>query len=278
LIVIDNGVAQSVSITGQFKPRNVFVGTRSVSQVAISSDAEWLGSVETSSSGSTVAYLYNVKTRNQVKLSCPSTCNGANAESVRFDQSQQNLLVLYDNGALLMWSTASPHAQPCEFFAPDPGFIVQDAEFDQAGDKVVTADSDGNATLFGTASCSGAHRGTVDKTLNRVTGAINSAVFNPAGTEVVTSGLDGSIAVWNVSSGQPIVLGPTPDPTPSAVEDAVFDDSGGKVLTVGNDGVMRVWSAQVATESLSDLERAARTRILQDLTQFQQSLYGAAAR
>jgi len=278
LVVINNSVAQSVSISGKFKPRDVFTSSHSVSQIAISSKAQWLGSIETDSNGDSYAYLYNIKTKNVVKLSCPQTCAGAEAQAVRFDKSQKRLLVRYDNGALLLWSTDQPHAQPCELFSPDPGFTVSDAEFDTNGNLVVTADSDGNATIFSTASCATSHKGSVEKTLNRVTGSIYTAQFNPASTEIVTAGLDGSLTLWNVASGQPIVLGPSPDPTPSAIEGATFDVSGAKVLSVGNDGVMRLWSATVASESLSQLEKTARARILEDLTPFQQSLYSAAAK
>jgi WD40 repeat protein len=154
---------------------------------------------------------------------------------------------------------------------------VSDAEFDTKGNLVVTSDSDGNATIFSTDSCARSHVGSVDKILNRVTGAINTAQFNPAGTQIVTAGLDGSLTDWNIASGQPIVLGPSPDPTPSAIEAATFDDSGTKVLSVGNDEVMRLWSAAVASESLTQLEKTARARIFENLTPFQQSLYGAAA-
>jgi WD40 repeat protein len=197
---------------------------------------------------------------------------------VQFDKSQGRLLVRYNNGALLIWSTTQPHSRPCELFSPDPGFTVSDAEFDTTGNLVVTADSDGNATIFSTASCATSHKGSVEKILNRVTGSIDTAQFNPAGTEIVTAGLDGSLTLWNVASGQPIVLGPSPDPTPAAIEGATFDDSGANVLSVGNDGVMRLWSATVASESLSQLEETARARILENLTPFQQSLYGAAAK
>jgi WD40 repeat protein len=277
LLVVNNSTAESVSISGKFKTGNVFTSSHTVSQIAVSSRAQWLGSIESDSNGDSYAFLYNIKSTHGVKLSCPQTCSGAEAESVRFDAPQKHLLVLYDNGALLMWSTAQPHAQPCEFFSPDPGFTVSDAEFDTKGNLVVTADSDGNATIFRTDSCAKSHKGSVDKILNRVTGSINTAQFNPAGTEIVTAGLDGSLTVWNVASGQPIVLGPTPDPTPSAIEAATFDDNGANVLAVGNDGVMRLWSAKVASESLSQLEKTARVRIFEDLTPFQQSLYSAAA-
>jgi WD40 repeat protein len=277
LLVVNNSTAESVSISGKFKTGNVFTASHTVSQIAVSSRAQWLGSIESDSNGDTYAFLYNIKSTHGVKLSCPQTCSGAEAESVRFDAPQKHLLVLYDNGALLMWSTAQPHAQPCEFFSPVPGFTVSDAEFDTKGNLVVTADSDGNATIFRTDSCAKSHKGSVDKILNRVTGSINTAQFNPAGTEIVTAGLDGSLTVWNVASGQPIVLGPTPDPTPSAIEAATFDENGANVLAVGNDGVMRLWSANVASESLSQLEKTARVRIFEDLTPFQQSLYSAAA-
>ena len=94
-------------------------------------------------------------------------------------------------------------------------------------------------------------------------------MFSPDGSTILTAGDDGTMRLWNLASRtQLAIFGPSDEPFVTAVNTAVFGtfSAGPAVISGGNDGYIRVWSAEAATPTLSQLERAARDRVTRSYT------------
>jgi WD40 repeat protein len=119
------------------------------------------------------------------------------------------------------------------------------AEFDPAGDRIVTASTDWTAVLWE------ADTGERQAVLTGHTDQVNSASFSPDGTQVVTASNDGHARLWDASSGsESTVLDPEDDATDGVdvtddvdVLGAVFAPDGDQVLTWSTDGLPRLWDA-----------------------------------
>jgi hypothetical protein len=156
------------------------------------------------------------------------------------------------------------------------GGPVVAASLDRAGERVVTASTDGTARIF---SAREIGRGRLLHVL-RHDGPVNSASFDPSGTRVVSASRDGTVRVWSVADGRRLArlsdraqarrASFSPDGRlviaafgdharvwdPATGEDVVlvghrgpvlsaalsFD--GGLALTAGDDGTIRVWDSR----------------------------------
>jgi WD40 repeat protein len=112
---------------------------------------------------------------------------------------------------------------------------VEDAAFDPQGRYVVTANSDGSATLYDAAA------GTKGASLLANPGrSVKSAQFSPDGRLVVTAGADGVARVWEAASGKCV----KEFRTERTLFRAVFSPSGKLAATAGADGVARIWDVE----------------------------------
>jgi WD40 repeat protein len=188
--------------------------------------------------------------------------------SIAFDATGDRLLVCYNDGGAWEWSLAHGAARDGATFEgafpdPSPVAVGLDAQFSANGQAVLLADNLGNIAVYATKTRRLAEE------LNAGDGLINTAMFSPDGSTILTAGDDGTMRLWNLASRtQLAIFGPSDEPFVTAVNTAVFGtfSAGPAVISGGNDGYIRVWSAEAATPTLSQLERAARDRVTRSYT------------
>ena len=111
---------------------------------------------------------------------------------------------------------------------------INDAAFNAAGSRVVTASADGTARVWD------AMTGQAVTPPLRHHGAVLAAAFSADGRRVVTASADGTARVWDAATGQPVTA---PLRQRGAVRGAAFSADGRRVVTAGADGTARVWDA-----------------------------------
>jgi len=124
-----------------------------------------------------------------------------------------------------------------QLFAPSgslnsAGGPVISAAFSPAGDRVVTAVSDGTARVWD------AETGKQLFPLRGHGGLVTSASFSPAGNRIVTASNDGTARVWDAGTGKEVV---TLSRHAVPVRSAAFNWAGDRVVTASSDGTARVW-------------------------------------
>jgi hypothetical protein len=72
-------------------------------------------------------------------------------------------------------------------------------------------------------------------------GLLNSAELSGDATRMVTTSLDGTVRLWDVATGQPVLL---PLAHPGGVASAWFTRQGGHILSLASDNSLRVWDAR----------------------------------
>jgi WD40 repeat protein len=98
--------------------------------------------------------------------------------------------------------------------------------------------------------------------------------MSPDDTKVVVACGDGTIRVFDVTSGQPLVV--LPATTEGFVAFAGFSPDGKSIVATidsGNTGFVEVWNAELATASLPALEQLANERVTDQLTPAQRQEY-----
>ncbi len=118
---------------------------------------------------------------------------------------------------------------------------VCSAEFNCAGDRIVTASMDGTAKIWDVTSgrCIATlegHRG------DRVD--VRSAHFNVVGDKIVTASMDGTAKIWDVATGRCIT---TLEGHTGWVFSARFNVAGDKIVTASEDRTAKVWSVETGT-------------------------------
>jgi WD40 repeat protein len=115
---------------------------------------------------------------------------------------------------------------------------VNSASFSPDGSKIVTASSDGTATIWD------AQTGVVERTLEGNDDAglwvIRSASFSPDVSKVVTASDDKTAKIWNAQTG---VLERTLAGHRTTVTAASFSPNGNKIVTASRDGTAKIWDA-----------------------------------
>ena len=147
-----------------------------------------------------------------------------------------------------------------------PGPTVLDIDYNQSGTKFVTALAGGTVTVWD------AHD---NRQLNVISAcpSPNTASFNPDGSKIVVACGDGTIRVFEAVSGQALTT--THATTAGIVDAAAFSPHGDSIVAsvdTGNTGYVEVWDAELATPSLTALEKIASQRV-PELTAAQQQQY-----
>lgn len=117
---------------------------------------------------------------------------------------------------------------------PNAGAVVH-ADFSPTGDKVVTANTEGDAFVWSIV----ADPPTIIHELPHAS-CVNIARFSPGGDIIVTASNDRTAVLWNTMTGDPIA---EPLMHEGAVRHAEFSLDGRAVITGSDDGVVRVWDA-----------------------------------
>jgi WD40 repeat protein len=171
----------------------------------------------------------------------------------RFSPDGRLLLATVNTGAhAFVWSVAAGKlvARPGA-----PGRSVLDAAFSADGTRVITAESDGSARIWDTATW-------------RAVGLLHGGVlgvgrtpFSATGTEALTFGRGETTSVWNVATGTRIALlrsSPRGDSSTTVVA-AAFTPDGRRVLVVTSDALIREWNP--ATERVVSTWRGPTDRL-----------------
>ena len=149
-----------------------------------------------------------------------------------------------------------------------PGAALTNIVFSRSGSEFVTVSTAGVVTVWDT---NGAR---VIQSIKNACPAPSSAAFNPSGSMIVVGCGDGTVRVFDVASGQSLVV--LQATTAGAVAFADFSPDGKSIIATINaldTGFIQVWNAELATTSLSTLEQIARQRVTQQLTPAQRQEY-----
>ena len=110
---------------------------------------------------------------------------------------------------------------------------VISAQFNQAGDKIVTASGDKTAKIWDTKT------GDCLATLKGHTTYVRSAQFNQAGDKIVTASWDNTAKIWDAKTGDCLA---TLEGHTSYVISAQFNQAGDKIVTASNDNTAKIWN------------------------------------
>ena len=149
-----------------------------------------------------------------------------------------------------------------------PGAALTDIAFSQSGSEFVTVSTAGVVTVWNT---NGAR---AIQSIKNACPAPASAAFNPSGSMIVVGCGDGTVRVFDVASGQSLVV--LQATTAGAVVFADFSPDGNSIIAsvnATNIGFIQIWNAELATSSLPKLEQIARQRVTQQLTPAQRQEY-----
>jgi WD40 repeat protein len=224
--------------------------------VAITPDGSRMGIV--------TDYGYSVEVRNADTGAAGPILTPQNAIEA-IDMNQGGDIVGADyHGQVELWT--SKNANPRMLGTPGPELTY--IAFSHSGNQFVTVSAAGAVTAWDTNSAR------VIRSIENPCPAPSTAAFNPSGSMIVVGCGDGTVRVFDVASGQSLlVLQAT---TAGVVAFADFSPDGKSIIATVNaldTGFIQVWNAELATTSLSTLEQIARQRVTQQLTPAQRQEY-----
>ena len=111
---------------------------------------------------------------------------------------------------------------------------VTDAEFDQSGERIVTASFDRTARIWTVKN------GKEVAVLKGHQDTLERATFSPDGMKVLTAARDGTARVWDATSAQPLFMLPLTGDFPTAA----FSPNGTRILTASQDHGSAIWEAE----------------------------------
>lgn len=143
------------------------------------------------------------------------------------------------------WRTMSELAQEGLQTKVRPAREVHDAEWDFAGDRLLTASDDGTARVWDVSGCSEATNGGATRMQSRLIvpsggPAVSAAVWSPQGDRFVMLLADDTAGIRDASSGNELAhltghRGP--------LNGAAWDAAGRRIVTASSDGSARIWDA-----------------------------------
>jgi chemotaxis protein histidine kinase CheA len=131
---------------------------------------------------------------------------------------------------------------------------VNDAAFDPAGGRVVTAGSDHLARVWDWRT-----KQPIGKPMQH-DGEVNSAAFDPAGQRIVTASGDGTARLWEAATGEQISL-PLMHQKNVQVMSAAFSPGGQQIVTASFDNTVQVWEVRSSASP-------AEEHLLQEFAQY----------
>ncbi len=180
--------------------------------------------------------------------------------SAAFSPDGKLIVTVSSDGTARVWDAGA--GQSLKELRGHTGF-VSSAAFSPGGKLIVTASYDGTARVWD------AGTGQSLRELRGHTDAVWSAAFSPDGKLIVTASGDGTARVWDAGTGQSLkeLRGHT-DPVLSAA----FSPDGKLIVTASSDqkGIIYPWEAFAPFD---DLQRAARIRVVRELTPKEREKY-----
>ena len=148
-----------------------------------------------------------------------------------------------------------------------PSSFLNDVRFNQSGSEFVTTSESGRVNVWDARD---------DRLLNPIDAcpSAHQAAFSPDGSKIVVACLDGTVQVFGTLTGQTLAV--LQASVEGWVTDASFSPDGKSIVAsiyAGNTGYVQIWNSELATSSLSALERIAGQRVTKKLTPTQQQQY-----
>jgi WD40 repeat protein len=136
---------------------------------------------------------------------------------------------------VVIWTTSASGKPQQRQLGSQVSVSVNDAQFNPAGNELVTADGNGVVTIYGL--------GTVKALATFYAGDADAATasFSPDGALIIAGYSSGTARVWDVSTKLQLtpLIGDV-----SYIDTAQFNSSGSEVVTASEDGTIRVWYAR----------------------------------
>lgn len=207
---------------------------------------------------------YSVQVRDADTGTLQQTLTAKNAIEA-LDMSRGGKIVGADyHGQVELWTDGNATPRMLGTPGPDLAYIA----FSRSGSEFVTVSTAGVVTAWDT---SGAR---AIRSIENPCPAPSAAAFNPSGSMIVVGCGDGTVRVFDVASGQSLVV--LQATTAGVVSFVDFSPDGNSIIATINaadTGLIQVWNAELATTSMTKLEQLARQRVTQQLTPAQRQEY-----
>jgi len=207
---------------------------------------------------------YTVEVRDAVTGTVRQTLAPENAIEA-IDMSQDGKVVGADyHGQVEMWTGKA--AKPRMLGTPGADLVY--VAFSRSGSEFVTVSTSGVVTVWD------ANAARAIQSIKNACPAPSTAAFNPSGSMIVVGCGDGTVRVFDVATGQSLVV--LQATTAGSVTFADFSPDGNSIIATVNAvniGFIQIWNAELATTSLQKLEQIARQRVTQQLTPEQRQEY-----
>ena len=187
-----------------------------------------------------------------------------------FSPDGRQILTGDDNGQVEVWNAATGRKIRV---VGVPGSSITDVEYNKSGSKFVTAANDGAVTIWAA--------GNDKRSLPPINAcpSPSTASFSPDGNKIVVACENGGALVFDATTGQQLTV--LQAAGAGSVNSAQFSPDGGSIVTAfgaegassGVTGGVRIWSTELATRSLTALERVAAQRITRQLTPAERRAY-----
>jgi WD40 repeat protein len=147
------------------------------------------------------------------------------------------------------------------------GQAIHSISFDTSGSKFMTASQSGAVTVWTTGD--GRHGRPIN-----VCPSFLTAALSPDGSKIVAACGAGGAPVFDAATGKQLIVLPTVGSVADGT--ASFSPDGKRIITtfaVGSVGGIQIWNSELATPSLSVIERIAEQRITRKLTPAERKAY-----
>ena len=214
------------------------------------------GAIAMSPDGSRFAIVtdddYSVQVYSADTGALQQTLTATNAvQDLMFSPSGGEIVASDFNGQVEAWSGSSTQAQT----KGTPGPPLLAISSNHSGTEFVTTSASGIVNVWDARSHS------VIRPIDACP-AVSTAAFSPDDSKIVVSCGDGTVRVFDVATGQTLVV--LQATTEGVVEDASFSPDGNSIsaaVNAGSTGCVQVWNAELATTSFTKLWQMASHRV-----------------
>jgi WD40 repeat protein len=206
------------------------------------------------------AVVRNIKTGHEMTLN-PN--HGFLLAVAVFRPGGHQILTGDENGQIEVWNAATGAERVLGRLGPG----INDLEFNNRGSQFVTSSDSGVVTVWNAGD---------DRPVRSINACPSptTASFSPDGSKIVVACGNGGAPVFDAATGQQLTV--LVGANVGEVNSAAFSPDGKSIVTTfdadGTGGV-QIWNSELATTSLSKLERIAAQRITRTLTPSERQEY-----